>query len=142
MALSANVEVIEQEGKLLSLPVVASDIIYKGALVKINAAGHLAPAAPEAGSQFAGIAYESCDNSAGSAAAKSCRVITEGCFVLTGSGFAQADVGSQVYATDDEVITLTEGTTSKQKVGKIVKFLSSTQVLVKIEAFSGIGASA
>lgn len=141
MALSANAEIIEQEGTLLAMPVVASDIIFKGALVKVNAAGHLAPCAPEAGSQFAGVAYENVDNSAGSAGALSCRVITEGCFVLKGSGLAQANVGDQVYATDDEVVTVTEGTGSKQKVGKIVKFLSATVVLVKIEAFSGVGAA-
>lgn len=142
MALSANKEVIEQDGKVLSMPVVASDIIYKGALVKINAAGFLAPCAPEAGSNFAGVAYEHKDNSAGAAGALECRVVTHGCHVLTGSGLAQADVGSKVYATDDGVITTTEGTTSKQIVGTIVKFLSATEVLVKIQPFSGTGASA
>ncbi len=141
MALSSNAEIIEQEGKLLSVPVVASDIIYKGALVMINAAGFLAPAAPAAGSQLLGIAYEQVDNSAGAAGAVSCRVITEGCFVLKGTGFAQTNVGDQVFVTDDEIVTVTEGTGSKPRVGKIVKFLSSTQVLVKLESCSGVGAA-
>ena len=142
MALAANVELLEQEGKLLSLPVVASDIVYKGALVKINAAGYAAPAAPEAGSNFAGVAYEKVDNSTGAAGDKEVRVVVERCFALAGSVFSQADVGSKVYATDDGVITTTEGTTSKQIVGTIVKFMSATEVLVKLQAFSGVGASA
>ena len=142
MALAAAKEIVEQEGKLLSLPVVGSDIIYKGALVKIDANGFLAPCAPEAGSNFAGIAYETVDNSAGASGAKNCRVITEGVFDLLVSGLAQTDVGSKVYATDDEVVTITEGTTSKQIVGTIVKFVSATKVLVKLQSFSGIGASA
>lgn len=141
MALAANKEVIEQEGKILSMPVVASDIIYKGALCKINAAGFLAPCAPEAGSQFAGVAHEIKDNSAGAAGAIECRVVTQGCFVMTGSGFAQTDVGSQVYSTDDDIVTVTEGTGSKQKIGKIVKVLSATEVLVQIETMSGVGAA-
>ena len=139
MALSANKEVIEQEGKLLSLKM-AQTTVYKGALVKINAAGYAAPCAPEAGSQFAGVAHE--EKVSASAGAAEVRVVTEGAFVMDGSGFAQTNVGDQVYATDDDTVTLTEGTNSKQKVGRIVKVLSSTQVLVKIEAMSGVGASA
>ena len=141
-ALAADKMVTHQDGKLLALPMVASDIVYKGALVKINAAGFLAPCAPEAGSQFAGVAVAKVDNSAGAAGDLAPLVIQDGCHELTGTGFAQADVGSQVYAIDDNDITLTEGTTSKQKVGIIVKFISSTKVLVKIMPYSGIGASA
>lgn len=141
MALAANKEVIEQGGDLVSFPMAAAKI-YKGALLKINAAGFLAPAAPEAGSQFAGIAYESVDNSAGAAGDLECRAMQNNLHVCKGSGFAAADVGSQVFATDDDVVTLTEGTTSKQKVGKIIRVLSATEVLVKIEPFTGIGASA
>jgi hypothetical protein len=142
MALSADFNYVEQEGKLLAMPVVASDIIYKGSLCKINAAGFLAPCAPEAGSTFAGIAIEQCDNSAGAAGDKTVRVQNVGAVELVGAGLTQADVGSKVYATDDGVITITEGTTSKQIVGVIVKFISATSVLVKLTPFSGTGASA
>jgi len=140
MALSANKEVIEQEGKILSFKIAATTI-YKGANVKINAAGFLAPCAPEVGSQYAGVAYES--KTASVAGAAECRVITEQgyCLVMDGTGFAQTNVGDRVFATDDGVITLTEGTGSKQIVGNIVKFLSATQVLVAIKPFSGVGAA-
>lgn len=140
MALSANRNLVEQEGKIHSFPV-AAEKVYKNALVKINAAGFVAPAAPEAGSQFAGVAYEAKDNSAGAAGDLKCRVEMGGVWLLSGTGFAQADVGSKVYAVDDDTVTLTEGTTSKQIVGNIVEFVSSTQVYVRLTPFAGIGAS-
>ena len=135
-ALAANKDVVEKDGKLLSHPVVASDIIYKGALVKHNAAGYLAPCAAEAGSSFAGIAYEQVDNSAGAAGDLSCRVIKEGAFLLEGTGFVQADVGSKVYATDDQTITLVP-LAGSQLVGVIEQFVSSTKVYVKIKTEVG-----
>lgn len=137
MALTANKEVIAQEGKLVSLKCAVAHI-YKGALVKINAAGFLAPCASEAGSEFAGVAYEEVDNSAGSAGDKECRVIMNEMHVLKAAGMAQADAGSKVYATDDEVVTVTSAA-SKQVVGNIVKVLSATEVLVKLAPFSGVG---
>lgn len=137
--LAASKEVIEQEGKLQSMPVVGTDIIYKGALCKINAAGFLAPCAAEAGSQFAGISYEEIDNSVGAAGAIECRVIKVGSFVLTIAGATQADVGSPVYATDDQLVTTTSATNA-QLVGNISKYISATQVVVDIKPMSGVGA--
>lgn len=141
MALSADRQLTEQDGKLKAIKMAVAKI-YKNALVKINAAGYLAPAAPEAGSTFAGIAYEAKDNSAGSAGDKECRVELGGIWLLSGTGFARADVGSKVYAVDDDTVTLTEGTTSKQIVGNIVEYVSSTQVFVRLTPFVGTGASA
>jgi predicted RecA/RadA family phage recombinase len=141
MALSANRNLVDQEGKLLAMPVAASHI-YKGALVKINAAGYIAPCSGEAGSQFAGVAIEECDNSAGDAGDEVVRIAQEGCVELPIVGASQADVGSQVYASDDSSVTTTEGTSSLQKVGVIVKYVSSTKVLVKLMPYSGVGASA
>ena len=98
-ALSDNKEVIEKDRRLLEGPVVASDIIYKGAIVKINAAGFLAPASAEVGSKIAGIALEKVDNSSGSAGDVNAKVLRRGVFELSGSGFSQSDVGSTVYAS-------------------------------------------
>ena len=130
-ALAANKEIIEKEGKVVSMPVVASDIIYKGALLKVNADGYAAPCAVEAGSVFAGIAESEADNSSGSAGDKYVNVKTKGVFLLTGASFAQADVGSVVYASDDATITKTEAA-NLQIVGRIVKYVSATQVWVQI----------
>lgn len=134
-ALSANINLDEKEGKIIAMPVVASDIIYKGALVKINAGGYLAPAAAESGAFFAGIAYEYKDNSAGSAGDVVCRVQTEGSFLLTVTGFAITDVGSTVYASDDQTVSTTQAT-NELAVGKVVEFVSATKVWVKIDSAS------
>lgn len=131
-ALAENINRGEKEGKLLAHPVVASDIIFKGALVKHNAAGFLAPCAAEAGAVFAGIAFEKKDNSAGSAGDVSCRVHKKGAWIMNGAGFSQSDVGSSVYASDDNTVSTTQGT-NEQAVGSIVEFISSTEVRVRID---------
>lgn len=130
-ALTDNKEVLEKHRRLLSFPVVASDIIYKGAIVKINAAGYLAPMAAEAGAFNAGIAYEKVDNSAGSAGDEECLVLREGVFKLAGSGFSQADLGSTVYASDDQTVSTTQGA-NEIAVGKIVEVVSATEIYVDI----------
>lgn len=131
MALSAKRQVNEKEGVLQEHPVVASDIIYQGALCKINAAGYLAPCAAEAGSIFAGVAELGIDNSAGIAGAVKAVVKSEGVFRLPCSGLTIANVGDVVYATDDEIVTVTE-VANTQIVGRIVQFISATEVWVKL----------
>ena len=137
-ALTDDKEVLMQEGKLQAMPVVASDIIYRGAICKVNAAGFLAPAAAEAGAVMAGIAYEQCDNSAGAAGDVDCRVVRNGVHLLEGSGFSQADVGAKVYASDDQTVSTTQGA-NEQEVGTIVRFESATQVWVDIEYAVSVG---
>jgi len=132
-ALSANVDRQEKEGKLLAYPVVASDIIYAGALCKHNAAGYLAPCAAEAGASFAGVAIEQVDNSSGSAGALSCRVNKTGAYLMSGTGFSQAAVGSPVFASDDNTVSLTQAV-NEQFVGIIEEYVSSTQVRVRIDS--------
>jgi len=136
-ALTDNKEVNKKDGLILSMPVVASDIIYKGALVKSNAAGYLAPCASEAGSFFAGVAYEKADNSSGSAGDIECRVEVKGVFLLEGTGFGQGDVGSLVYASDDQTITKTDSG-DLQLVGRIVQYVSSTNVYVELMSSASI----
>lgn len=139
MALADKKLLVKQEGKLLSMPM-AAEKIFQGALVKVNAAGFAAKAAVEAGSTFAGIAYETVDNSGGSAGDLEVRVENDGAFELSIASATQADVGSKVYATADDTITTTEGADKKPIVGVIVKLISSTKVLVKLTPFAGTGA--
>lgn len=130
--LTANVDRKEKQGKELAHPVVASDIIYAGALCKHNAAGFLAPCSAEAGAVFAGVSIEKIDNSAGAAGDLKCRVAKEGAYLMAGSGFSQANVGASVYASDDNTVSTTQGA-NEQEVGKIVEFISATLVRVKID---------
>ena len=132
MALTANKEIIEKEGVKVSLPCAVANI-FKGAIVKVNAAGYAAPMAAEASAFMAGIAESVADNSGGSAGDLSVDVKTEGMFLLSGSGFSIADVGSDVYASADDTISTTQGT-NEIKVGKILQIVSATQVWVKINS--------
>ena len=129
--LTDNIEISEKPGMKITFPVVASDIIYRGALCKINAGGYLAPCVAEAGSFFAGVAYEKCDNSAGAAGDKECQIMTEGMFLLTAAGMAITDVGSPVYATDDNLVSTVDAG-NEQLVGKIMSVVSATQIWVKL----------
>lgn len=129
-ALTDNVEVLEKDGIVHDAPV-AVDIIYRGAMVVYNTAGYLAPASTSAGVVFAGISEEEVDNSGGSAGDLNCRYKKEGIYLFTGAGLAQTDVGVQVYASDDQTVTKTS--TNNAAVGKIVEFVSATQVWVKLD---------
>lgn len=128
--LTDSINVEEKDGVVIDSPM-AVDIIYRGAMVMNNTAGFLAPAATGAGNVFAGISEEEVDNSLGSAGDKSAKHKVEGSYLLTGSGFAQTDVGQSVYATDDQTISTTVG--NNPIVGQIVQFVSATQVFVKLE---------
>lgn len=131
-ALSDNVQVQRKDGEIIAHKC-AVDTIYEGALVKINAAGFAAPCAAEVGAVFAGVAVEQIANESPYAAGdQSVRVYKKGVFLVTGSSFAQTDVGQDVYATDDQTVTKTNAA-DKQRVGTIVEYLSSTQVWVKID---------
>ena len=128
-ALTKAIEVLEKDGVVRALPV-AVDVIYRGALCTVNAAGFVAPAGLAAGETFVGVAEETVDNSAGAAGDLKVRLKTEGRYLLTGAGFAQADIGATVYAEDDQTVTKTAGTSAP--VGQIDEFVSATQVWVKL----------
>ncbi len=132
-ALAADKQMARKEIGLLSGPC-AVDILYMGALLKHNAAGKLAPCASESGAVFAGVGYEQKDNSGDEDLVV--RYWTTGVFPMTISGAGQGDVGSDVYATDDDLVTTTWAD-GLQKVGRIVGFISSTSVWVQIAGAAG-----
>ncbi len=133
-ALTENIDVEMKVNELRAYKM-GVDVIYRGALVKINAAGFLVPCVAEAGAVFAGVAYEQVDNSAGSAGDKSCRVLRVGSFLLEGAGFIAADVGKKAYASDDQTISDTQAA-NEQEVGVVDEFLSATSVRVSLTALS------
>ncbi len=131
MALSENYNRVSKDGELQAFPVAAATKIYRGALVKISAAGYLAPQAAEVGAFNAGVAYEGMDNSAGAAADLLCRVELVGAFEMNGVAFTQADLGKSVYASDDNTVSVTQAS-NEILVGKIIEVISATNVLVKL----------
>lgn len=115
------------------IPAIASDIIYEGAAVGENGSGYFRPLV--AADPFAGFALTRCDNSAGAAGAKNVHVRAKGSVVLSVTGVtAVTDEGSTVYAADDDTFTLTAG--SNTAIGKVVRYIRGTQVVVYIESAS------
>ena len=130
-ALTDNKEVSEKNSRIIENPVAASTVIFKGAIVMSNATGYLAPAAALADAVMAGIAYEKADNANGADGDVNCKLLREGSFELSGSGFTQADLGLAVYASDDQTVSTTQGT-NEVEVGKIVQVVSASKVFVDI----------
>ncbi len=71
------------------------------------------------------------DNSSGSNSDVTAEVYTNGKFLLTGSGFTQADVGKKAYATDNYVIGVSAA--SKTYIGTVKEYVSATQIWVEID---------
>jgi hypothetical protein len=129
--LTDNKEVAEKHRRLLSEKVSASAVIFKGAIVKIKADGFLAPMSAEVGASMAGMAYEKADNSSGADGDIDCKLLREGVFIMSGAGFTQADVGSEVFASDDQTVSTVQGA-NEVSVGKIAQVIDATKVYVDI----------
>jgi len=138
MALTANASVKSKgEGDIVALAVDASSHVYRNAIVGLSTAGYAKGTATAGSVIRAGIAREEQDNSSGSAGDLDVEVYTAGEFLLTkdatGANFAQGDVGDIVYASADNGITKTA--TSNMTLGYVTKFVSTTQVWVKLLPF-------
>lgn len=115
------------------LPVIASDIIYQGAAVGDNGSGYCRPLV--GGDPFRGFAVEKVDNSSGSAGDKRVELYAKGKIKLTVTGVsAVTDVGGEVFATDDNTFTLAPASSAATKIGKIVRWVSSTTAIVAFDA--------
>lgn len=125
-ALSADKQVERYEGEIIALTVKAGTTIYKGSLVNVDATGYAVPAADAASVVFMGVAME------GGTAGQTIRVYRRGIFQFVIPATATiADVGQRVYVADSATVTKTVG--NGVYVGKIIKCLSTTSVLVDLE---------
>jgi len=129
-------EAKRKDGRLISYPMAAVKI-PKGALVSINSAGYATNASDTAGETFAGVAYETVDNSGGSAGDLSIRVETTGTFVFVdgGGNGAQTDVGVAFNIVDNQTVT-DAATTNGIKAGVAVESISPTQVRIRIDRYA------
>lgn len=109
--------------------------IYRGSLVSINSSGYAVTGTSTASEKFAGVAYETVDNSAGSAGDTTIQVWRQGNFEFNYQGTAaQSDVGSMVWIVDDSTVaTKTDATVAvKVLVGVITDYVSTSLVRVDI----------
>jgi hypothetical protein len=131
MAVAAN-QVTPRSGCESRVKILAGngEHLYGGTLVFFDSDGYAVATA--GGNVIDGVLTEKeVDNSSGADGAVAGEVYIDGSFVLTGTGFAQTDVGTQVFAIDNYTVTTTS--TSNSYVGIITEFISSTKVRVKID---------
>jgi hypothetical protein len=120
-----------QEGVLVEVYLAAATKVFQGSNLNINAAGYGKKAADTAGESFGGVVMETIDNT-GAAGDAYARVWKEGVFSMNCAGATQAWVGQDVFAVDDNLVALAATTTNDVRVGRVVGFVSATEVRVKI----------
>ncbi len=130
--LTADRATTRADGALCAFKV-GVDIIYEGALVMTDATGWLVAGSDTTGCNFAGVAYETCDNSGGSAGDKKCKVHLTGIFDFAYDGTAtQASVGALLYLKDDQTLDVVGDVTHNIPVGRVVEFVDASTVKVDI----------
>jgi hypothetical protein len=118
-ALTANHDAERKDGILVAYKVAARAVIYKGALVCLNAAGYAVPAADDVGLTFVGVAYERGDNAAGEDGDVSARVWKDGSFRVAMASPQLSDLGKAAYVVDDNTVAL--ATANAVPAGTIVE---------------------
>lgn len=127
-------EARKKDGKLISYAMGAVQV-NKGALVFVRAADGYAYPARSTNTitdNFVGVAFETVNNSTGTAGAQSVKVEKEGDYVFVLAAATNTNVSQPVYASDDQTLTLTSGTTVKL-VGYVVEIIDSTDVRIRID---------
>lgn len=132
MAVTANQLIQRQDGCKGTAPVAASTQIYQGTLVFGTSTGYADDDTASGRNSFLGVAIGEKDNSSGSAGDLNVDLWKDGTFELTGSGFSQASVGKDVYATDNYTVTTTL-TEAGVKIGTVDEYVSATAVRVRID---------
>lgn len=132
MAVTANQVVLMQDAGDIVPAKAAAVNLYQNTIAFYDATTGFVTNDDNAGANpFAGIVYQQCDNSGGSAGDKTVELWTEGVFRLTGSSFTQGTAGDLIYATDN--FTTTATSTSASRIGRAVNYVSATQMDVMID---------
>lgn len=134
--LSSDKPRVYYEGVFHEFPVIASDVIYGGAAVGDNGSGYARPL--EAGDPFRGFAEQKADNATGSAGDIDVRTKTRGMIKLPITSLAIDDVGKDVYASDDDTFTLTQG--SNTRIGHVHAWVETGYGIIAFDANQGVEA--
>ena len=138
MALSTDREVkFYTSPELIDIPVNDNVTVYKGAFVGHDrSTGYARPLV--AGDEFLGIAYRQADNTVTghTAGGLNVRLHEQIDIVHTLTGVTVADIGKDVYASDDETLTLTP--TGNSRVGRIVAVETTNVARVRCQPVSAL----
>jgi len=131
-ALTTNKQYQSQDIGSKSYPVKASTTIYKGGNVCIDSTGYAVPAADAADYKFVGVSKVNVDNSSGSNGDLwvTCQDNHNVRYACTCMG--QTNIGELCYVLDDQIVGLANTSNYLILVGRIVKYISTTEVEVDI----------
>lgn len=112
-----------RDAQQFEFPVLASTLIYAGALVCINSSGWATKGAVATTLKCVGIAEERADNSAGANGAINVKV-RRGTFRFANSAstdlITRAEINANCYIVDDQTVAKTDGSSARSVAGKIV----------------------
>lgn len=122
VALSADRNTPERDGKIYRYAVGAAATIYAGALVALDATGYVVPGSTATTLTAVGRAEDYVDNSAG-ADGDATVDVRRGVFRFVNSAagdeITAADIGGTAYIVDDQTVAKTDGTATRSVAGTI-----------------------
>ncbi len=140
-ALGASANRLSKDGSQKSYPVAADAVIWKGALIVLDAGGDADPAADASGtSHVVGVADEDVDNTGGADADLNVRVISGRAFRFAATAITIAMLGDRAYVVDDNTVDNGSGT-NDVIAGNIIQVDSTTQCWVYIPTGGHAGAA-
>lgn len=136
LAANANRAARGTQFQMVSLPVNDGAVIYKGAIVMIDADGYAIAATDTAGLRVAGIAHDKRDNTGGAAGALQVPVEFGREYLFAATSITQAMLGASMMVVDDNTMDDAAGATNDRVLGNLTEFVSTTQGWVYVPGLS------
>jgi len=128
------------DGKIISVKMEAVKICKGGFVCTGNNTGYATNTVTATHSDYLGVAFETVDNSGGSAGDKSIRIQTYGVHSFVAASADQTWVGGEVYwstgSSGDNVTVVNKDPGVEIKVGRVVEVVSETEVRVRIDNYA------
>ncbi|HLY75524.1 MAG TPA: hypothetical protein VKU80_15495 [Planctomycetota bacterium] len=137
------------EIKTHNFPIKAGAKVFGGGFCAVDATGYLVDASDTAGLKIVGVVLGEptpgivtgtagvWDNTSGANGAFTVPVCYECEAHVVGAGFTQAGVGLNALCVDDQTVQ-TGATTNNIKVGKVLEFVSATEVVIYVPGLSDL----
>ena len=130
-ALSANYEAKQQDGEILSYPVLANAVIYKGALLVDVGTGYAQPGSGIGVYTFLGVAAEAATGSSTDGGVR-VRVYKKGVFQYTKTTAVATDLGVEMFIHDDQPVGTSS--TNTNGCGYCVDVVDGSTIKLQIDA--------
>lgn len=136
-ALSADRLITRSEGEIVERAAATSTTVYGGSLCVTDGSGNVRPATDSSGNylSFAGVAREQVTGN--TTDTNYVELYQKGDFEFAFSGTAaKTTVGTAVYIVDDQTVGAVGTTTDDIACGKVVAYVSSSKVRVRIDGYA------